>query len=340
MKRITLFVVLACAALFMTVLLSGAMPLTQEKSKSSSSSSEKKGWLGVSIQDITSQMEKAMDLKSRDGALVSDVARKSPAESGGIKEGDIIVQFGGKNIQDTDDLQKAVADTKPETKVSVVLNRKGEKKTLDVVVGSSPERRVAVSVSPRPFGNFEMFGAARNIQGMSLRELNDQMGQYFGVTEGSGALVWEVEKGSPAEKAGVKAGDVITVIGKKKIRELRDVQRALGIYDDGEKAEVEVMRKGSKQTLSLEVKESENEPGYQFWFNTPRTPRHREGSMFEGYEFNVPDVHIETIRPDMDKLRSEMEQFRNQWKVDSKELREKIQREVNSHIHLHNMEEI
>jgi predicted metalloprotease with PDZ domain len=324
-------IILTLAVLCVVAAVAGDLNAPQEKEKTSAT---QKGWLGVSIQDITSQMEKAMDLKSKDGALVGSVERKSPAQTAGIKEGDIIVQFGAKNIGDSNDLQKAVADTKPESKVTVVVMRKGEKKTMDVVVGKQPSKSKVIAVNPRGTGNFNVFLGAQNYQGMSLRELNEQLGQYFGVTDGAGVLVWEVDKESAAEKAGVKAGDVITVVGKKKIRTLRDVSRALGIYDEGEKAEIELVRKGARQTLSLEVEEAADESGFQYQFNTPSFPKHRGGVFFNEapFEIQVPEIDLETLRPHMDQLKIELDQMKSRLHDESSQLREKIERDVKPHV--------
>lgn len=326
-KRKIILAILTLAVLCVVAAVAGDLNAPQEKEKASAT---QKGWLGVAIQDITSQMEKAMDLKSKDGALVSTVERKSPAQTAGIKEGDIIVRFGAKNIGDSNDLQKAVADTKPESKVSVVVLRKGEKKTLDVVVGKQPLPSKIIAMTPSEHGNNFVFMGRRNFQGMSLRELNEQLGQYFGLTEGTGVLVWEVEKGSSAEKAGVKAGDVITVVGKKKIRNLRDVSRALGIYDEGEKAEIEVVRKGTRQILSLDVEEATDEPGFQYHFDTPSFPRHRGRIFFNEapFEIEIPELDLGTLRPHMDRLKIELDQMKGRLRDESTQLREKIERDV------------
>jgi hypothetical protein len=199
-----------------------------------------------------------------------------------------------------------------------------------------------VKVSPRGTGNFNVFIGAQNYQGMGLRELNEQIGQYFGVPEGSGVLVWEVEKGSAAEKAGVKAGDVLTTVGKKKIKSLRDVGRALGIYDDGEKAELDVVRKGTHQTLTIEVQDSEESSDSHFWFNSPSLPKHRGGVYFNEapFEFDRPDINIETIRPDMERLKIDLNQMKNRIRYQSQELREKIEREVRPRVRVHVLEGI
>lgn len=334
-KRIIVLGILSLAVLCVAVAATNRFDSPQQKEKTSVS---QKGWLGVAVQDITSEMKKAMDLKSREGALVSEVVKKSPADSAGIKEKDVIVQIGGHDISDSSELQKAVADTKPGNKVSVVVIRKGEKKTIDVVIGKqSSMKRSFTVVAPRGSRSFEVFGTTREIQGMALRQLNDQLAKYFDVPEGSGVLVWEVEKGSPAEKAGINAGDVITVVGKKKIRELRDVSRALGIYDDGEKAEIEVVRKGARKTLTLEVEESRDDQGYRFWYNDEPFRNRKEGLLFDvpDFDIHVPEVEIESIRPDLDNLKIEMDKLKQNLKNQSIELRERIQRDVKPVVRVH-----
>ena len=332
MKRLLFLGFVLCSMFTGFVGAANAQMVKVEKKETSSS---KKGWLGVSIQDITSEMKKAMELKSREGALVSEVVKKSPADSAGIKEKDVIVQFDGQTISDASELQKAVADTKPGTKVSVVVMRKGDKKTIDVVVGKQKASRNIMITSPRAVSPMiEMFSGARNTQGMALRQLNEQLAKYFDVPEGTGVLVWEVGKGSAAEKAGINAGDVITVIGKKKIKELRDVSRVLGIFDEGEKADIEIVRKGARKTVTLEVEEGNDGEGHQYWFNEGPFRNRKESMQFNmpDIDVHVPEIDIETVHPDLDNLRIEMNNLREHLKDQSMELREKIQREVKPHI--------
>jgi len=334
-KRILILGFVLCSMLAGILGLASAQILKVQKKETGSS---KSGWLGVSIQDITSEMKKAMELKSREGALVSDVVKKSPADSAGIREKDVIVQFGGETISDASELQKAVADTKPGTKVPVVVMRKGDKKTIDVVVGRQKESRSFTVRSSRSFSGPELFSGGRNAQGMALRQLNDQLAKYFDVPEGTGVLVWEVEKGSVAEKAGVNAGDVITVIGKKKIKVLRDVSRALGIYDEGEKAEIDILRKGVRKTLTLEVEEGNDGEGYHYWFNEGPFKSRNESMFFTVPEFDVnvpsidPEIEIGSVHPDFDNLRIETNNLRERLRDQSTQLREKIQNEVRPRI--------
>lgn len=340
MKRLRVLGAAGIAMFALAFALTTQQSPAQQKGKSTA---DQKGWLGVAVQDITSQMKKSMDLDSRDGALVSDVVKKSPADSAGLKEKDVILQFGGKKITDASELTDAVAETKPGTKVDVVVQRKGEKKTIGVVIGKRKSMAASVfTLRPRTAGNFG-FLAGPNTQGMSLRQLNEQLGQYFGVTDGSGVLVWEVEKGTAAEKAGLKAGDVITMVGKKKIKGMRDVNRALGIYDEGEKAEIEVLRKGTKQTLSLEIEEGDNESGIHYWFDDSDGSQRGVDMFFRGDRnigIRVPRIHVEKNGPELEHLQFDLQDMKENLKKETQELRERIQKEVKPNIRVHISREI
>ncbi|MEK6757053.1 MAG: PDZ domain-containing protein [Bacteroidota bacterium] len=300
-----------------------------------------KGWLGVQIQDITPQLKRTMELSTREGALVSEVVDESPADSAGIKEKDIIVQFDGKDIGDTEDLQNAVSATKPGTKVSVVVVRKGEKKTLQVTIGKYPRSRSFAVVAPKAPGRIEIFGAEYSWQGLNLRPLNEQLAQYFDAPEGKGVLVWEVEKNSAADKAGFKAGDVITQVGKKRIDEVRDVSRALGAFDEGEKVEVEIIRKGARKTLSLEVEENEDSRGFNFFFREPRLKSQRE-FYFDVPEIkiDVPHIEMDRIRPDLDVLRLELDRIKDQIHEETGRLKRELRLQVKPHIQIRMRREV
>lgn len=315
-------VVLVFSTLFIGAAYRGVLHQAAPQEKSEHS---EKGWLGVSIQNIDSHLKKSKGLKSEEGAYVYEVLEDGPAYSAGIQEEDVITEFNGKKIEDAEDLQRAVSKTKPGTKINIAVMRDGEKKTFEVTVGK-PSRR-----TPMAFGfkgarpNIEIFRG--NMYGLTLKALNEQLGEYFGVPDGKGVLVEEVEKNSTADKAGFKAGDVITQVGKKHVDEVRDIMKALNAYDDGEKADVEVFRKGSKKTLMLEVKEEEDHFGNGFWFNVP-SPRHRFNEFrmdMPDMDFDIPDIEMERISPDMDELRMHLDGLKHDLRGQRFELRRKIE---------------
>ena len=100
---------------------------------------KKSGWIGVMVQDVSEKIAHKAKLDSEEGAYVSEVVDESPADSAGIKEGDIIIEFDGKHLFDSDDLAKAVRKTSPGTKVSLLIGRNGEKQTLSLTIGRNKE---------------------------------------------------------------------------------------------------------------------------------------------------------------------------------------------------------
>jgi len=273
----------------------------------------KSGWLGVSISDVTKRIAEEQNLKSPDGAYVTSVVDDSPADSIGLKKGDVIVSFAGRQIYDADDLSKSVKRAAPGTTISLGVIRKGEKKTLSVVLSAYSESEKAVVVRvPRTRG-FHFFSSTGS-QGMVLMALNDQLAQYFEVPEGEGVLVQEVKKSSAAEKAGIKAGDVLLRIAGKRVDEASDVPRILGKLDVGAKADIELLRKGSKKTVSLAVEEQE-----EAWSVTvPEGSMNWEPFLHQGPErFDIqiePAPDVEDLHMELRGMEKSMKQHEDQMK--------------------------
>ncbi len=244
-------------------------------------------WLGVSLSDMSPQTAKSMDVKTESGARVRSVSDDSPAEKAGFKEDDIVVEFNGKQITDSDDLVKAVGKAKPGETANVVVMRKDEKKTLKATLAEPPTPPEPMVVTVPRVPDIHFF-AHSGEYGLSLRTLNRQLGEYFGAPGGHGVLIEEVKKKSPAAEAGFKAGDVITKIGDETVESTGEVREALADYKKGDKASVEVLRKGSAMTLTLPVTETEvgsyhhGEPfelNYNYDFDVPTPPAWDEGAF-------------------------------------------------------------
>lgn len=244
----------------------------------------KRGWLGVSISDVSSRVAKDQNLKSRDGAYVTDVEEESPADEAGIQEGDVIVEFAGRALFDADDLAKAVRRTEPGTKVPVVVYRKGEKKTLTVKIGEAPRHSRARAFSFRVAPPRIAIFTTSEMMGMKLMDLNPQLATYFGIKGDEGVLVTEVQKESAAAKAGVTAGDVILTIGKRQIDDVDDVRRALDRYDEGDKVEIGVSRRGEKKTLTATAEAVGEE------FEIPAMPHMR---LYRNWEWERGDADLD-----------------------------------------------
>jgi serine protease Do len=181
------------------------------------------GFLGVSIQDVTQELAKAMGVPENRGALVNNVLVGQPAEAAGIKRGDIIVQFDGKVVSNVRVLQRTVSFTPVGKQVEVQVFRGGKLETLTVKVGeaSTAERRATAP-------------PARRDLGMVVEELDAEKAKKFKLREGEeGLVVSDVAKGGPAASAGIRAGDLIREVNRREIRSLEGYRTALR-HDEGE----------------------------------------------------------------------------------------------------------
>jgi predicted metalloprotease with PDZ domain len=304
--------------------------------------STKQGYLGVQISDMTAKIGKEKNLKATSGALVTSVVEDSPAEKAAIKDEDVIIEFAGKEVSDADDLITVVGETKPGTKVNVVVMRGDERKTLQVEVGKAPkEQGLAYSVVPpltTPRGRFLWDVAEGRYFGLRLQDLNKQLGEYFETPDGRGVLVTEVPKESAGEKAGFKAGDVIIKVGKESIRRAADIQYALEDVEEGSSAEVTVLRKGKQLTLTVEVKDAVGGVlGPDFRLQRYRgTPENLE-SLFEfkvQENGNVLKLDTDELKEAMKKLKGETETLQQKLRGNLKDLKIRIIHEGNRTVSL------
>jgi serine protease Do len=181
------------------------------------------GFLGVSIQDVTQEVAKAMGVPEVKGALVNNVLAGQPAEAAGMKRGDIILQFDGKAIANVRALQRAVSFTAVGKQVELQIFRGGKLETLTVKVGeaATAERRAAAP-------------PARRDLGMTVEELDAEKAKKFKLREGEeGLVVSDVAKGGPASGAGIRAGDLIREVNRREVRSLEGYRSALR-RDEGE----------------------------------------------------------------------------------------------------------
>jgi serine protease Do len=269
--------------------------------------SDSKAWLGVAVEDVSADRSKELGMKKTEGAYVKEVIKKSPADSAGIREGDVIVEFAGRTIYDADGLVSAVRKTEVGTKAKITVLRKGVRKEMAATIQKPPKRKKSMALVPPGISkSIHVFRGLAPI-GLTLRPLNEQLGKYFDVPEGKGLLVERVEEGSGAEKAGFMAGDVILRVGETSVSKVHEFRTELAKKEDGEKVSVEVLRKGSKRTLTVEVEKSDNMEGYEFHMGDSPMPERFDINidMPEWEEFNFDE-----IRPELDRLRREIDRLK------------------------------
>jgi serine protease Do len=223
--------------------------------------------LGVRLSDVTAEKMKDFKLSGEDGAVVNEVEEDSPAARAGLKQNDVILQFDGERVRSTAQLRRMVQETPPGRTVAVKISRDGAAQTLNVKLEAAfPGQRLREFEMPRvdvpeirmPEMNFDFMAGGPRL-GISADDLTKQLAQNLGVTQGSGVLVLEVNIGSPAEKAGIKAGDCITKVGDEKVESVGDLHQALERNSGSEeKQEVRVtlVRDHREQTVTVQLEPS------------------------------------------------------------------------------------
>ena len=177
-----------------------------------------RGFLGVTIQDITPALAREFKLHDQQGALVADVSPDSPAARAGMRSGDVILEFGSKKVTDSRHLKLQVAETAPGESVALKLLRSGEPQTVQVKVGELPGEQRLARASHEPES-----GKGDVLQGVGVTDLSSQNRQEAGIPQKiQGALVTSVEADSPAAEAGLKPGDVILEINRQKVNGAAD----------------------------------------------------------------------------------------------------------------------
>jgi serine protease Do len=175
-------------------------------------------YLGIGLREIGPDRAKALNLPEEAGVEITQVYENSPAASAGLMAGDVVFQYNGQRVEGMEQFARLVRETPPGREVKLQIFRNGTTQIIGLRVASRPPGVLAAPPAPAvrsapvpelsvlPFGPY-----AGAVMGLETEAVNGQLADYFGVKEG--VLVRSVNKNSPAERAGIKAGDVITRVG-------------------------------------------------------------------------------------------------------------------------------
>lgn len=202
-----------------------------------------RGWLGVAIQNITPELAKEFGLKKPTGALVTEVLGGSPAEKAGLERGDVILEVNNKKIRDTETLRNIIAQSKVGSSIRLKIMRKGKTTFFNATVAKLSKR--TVEAAPE---TLEEYPSEENaFAGFSVMNLTREIAKQLGLSrDEKGVVIVKVEPYSAAENAGLKKGDVIQEINKKRVRNLRDFNNLITHIRKGDTVLLFVNRSGRK----------------------------------------------------------------------------------------------
>lgn len=197
----------------------------------------RRGWLGVHIQTVTEDIADSVGLDSSTGAMVAGVSDESPAKDAGIKQGDVILSFDGKEVESMRRLPRIVAETKIGKDVDVVIWRDGKKQTVQVELGELEEEVVAASAAPSEGGEAPVIAEAElPALGMKVANVDDALRQRYNLAEGTeGVIVTDVASDSYAAEKGVRPGDIIIEASHSSVTNVEDVTNAVKSALDDDK---------------------------------------------------------------------------------------------------------
>jgi serine protease Do len=261
------------------------------------------GFLGVYAEDINKETISHYGLREARGVGITGIVKNSPAEKAGLKKDDVVLRFDNENVTSVRKLNRLVSEVAPDQTVRMAINRGGAQQELSVTIG---KRNDSSDAMPRlkefhglmtPGTNFWNkegpetgtdglvlgFGNNRRI-GVSTMQLTKQLADYFGVADGKGVLVTSVAEDSPAAKAGIRAGDVITAVDGEKVEGAGDLARAINKKKEGD-VTLTIIRDKSQRTIAV----------------TPKggSPLGQPGAMPQvGRSIVIPRIQLPTI-PEM-----------------------------------------
>ena len=277
-------------------------------------------YLGVTMQELDSDLREGLDLKVKNGVLINSVFEDSPAELAGIEDGDVIVEFNGKKVASPDELRRYVEAEKIGDTVKVKVVRDNKTKTIDVTLAERPtqftQRRIEIFAPEHQMwfdkgknwfvSTFDSFHRGR--LGVRVMDLNEDLGPYFDVEEGEGVLVLDVGDESVAGEMGMKSGDVIVEVEDEKVGSVKELLKTVGELEPGEEFGVTVLRKNKKVKLEGELDEGMRE------IYLKGHGKHADIRIPHIEKFKFSDDEMDAMRDEVKALQKEMEALKKEMK--------------------------
>ena len=265
------------------------------------------GFLGVYAEDISRENMGRYNLRDVRGVGVTQIVKDSPAEKAGLRKDDVILRIDNENVTSVRKLNRLVSEIAPDQSVKVVISRGGSEQELTATIGKRESMNTVQNLMTQypdfkewrgSFPNGDQGGMVLSMSnrriGVSTMELTKQLADFFGVGTGKGVLVTSVSPDSPAAKAGIRAGDVITAVDGEKVEASGDISRSINRKKEGDVI-LTIIRNKSQQTIQVTPKDGD------FPFGTQGTrPQIGRRIVIPRIEFpSIPEMNIMVPRIDL-----------------------------------------
>ena len=275
--------------------------------------------LGAYLRELDDVLREKLNYHDQ-GVLVQDVVKESGAEKAGLAKNDIILEFNRHKVSSIQDLVNAVSQTTPGDTVPVKFFRNGAIKITPVEI---TEKKDWIRLTPPQ--KWVRFGSDRPYLGVRIQELNSQLAEYFMVK--SGILITAVTEDSPAHKADLRAGDVITAWQDKDVEDSREFYRHLGNSKEGDKINLNIVRHDKRMTKEVILGARKDHETYGFHINRDDTGDvvFRMGNKEYPAHLDIPlpqaDLDLKDLKDSLKSLKEGIGSYHEEIK----KLREEIQ---------------
>lgn len=204
-----------------------------------------RGWLGVTVQALNKELAESFDLDTTHGALVNEVIEDSPADKAGLKRGDIIVEYDGKQVDELNDLPRLVAATPVDETVKVKVFRDGKERTINVKIGRLDDGEVALAADDEKTG-----GAL----GLTVANVTPELVERYSLESDQGILITKIDPEGPAAEANLRVGDLVVEADGKEVGSVKEFEELVGKMKSGKVLRLLIQRRATLlyTTVTLE----------------------------------------------------------------------------------------
>ena len=306
-------------------------PKTQRAYAYAYSSEEGGSYLGVGVRDVTHETMGQLKLKDERGVEITSIDSEGPAAKAGVKEHDVILTFNGQSVEGFEQLRRMIRETPAGRSVKLGISRAGQPLTLNVPLAKREEFSfVRPNIAPMPKiempnmdFDFDMPGFTvlqiSSRSGATVEDLTPQLGEYFGAKGGEGVLVRSVQRGSAADNAGLRAGDVIVKVGQERVANGSDWRRLLRQNKSGPIG-ITVLRDHKEQNLSMKLPQrSSSDSAFHFEFPDD----------FPSYNAAEVEKMLKQLQPEIERAsRTAMVAARRTVEVNERQLEKQLERSM------------